>query len=721
MNISNEYFYLKFKDGMISEFYSKNFGLSSNLSLKDGTCGSACYTYKTDDITSEKCRNCTPYEDRTSIYDIVEQKDEYTVVSKDTKNGITTEFLLKGDGLIINSAATNENISEFGINLELNFLGRKGSIYKNQLLPTSPYTSSDNKCFYYILTNPKGKFMVVIAKTKCDGWKLDYSSECYGHYITNLKVLSSFDRAYNGSERKNIEIEIKTANSLEEAYLHISKSLKLPVCYPVLNGGFDGYGKVKVYGEYDYLSVKAPSGKVFCSDSNTILMPEFGFYTVTPVYNNTSGSDCMLWNGKNIVEMFNKSSDTPKEPYNNSDVNLCEGGCFLWEWLVNMNFNKSLKYDKLTKEHLNIIMAKKEFVPRKTIVPYAVDAHKPYHIYKSDRVQEQFFGVSILLEAYRLYKSEEIYEYMIATLLDLTTNYIKDGMIYNGRDYTTVCAPIIPIIDVALLLKEKNDERYQIFEKSAKDVATYLYERQYNFPTEGDISGKFDTEYEDGSISCTALSLLYYCKYIERNKEYEKFAFDVLKLHEAWTIYSPDAKMNLSSFRWWETIWEGDGEGPSICCGHAWAIWKGEALFYGGIFARDDKMILDSWNNYVTNFCKTHIDGTMYSCYEVDYIRGGGYAEVKRDLKQLSGEKRDVKFEVAHSYPTHVDNSLSRYAWVRAYYTWLKTAAVLNIDGEIIPINATVEGDVIKTDENITEIYINCDGLKPENKNIKIL
>lgn len=79
-------------------------------------------------------------------------------------------------------------------------------------------------------------------------------------------------------------------------------------------------------------------------------------------------------------------------------------------------------------------------------------------------------------------------------------------------------------------------------------------------------------EYEDGSISCTALSLLYFCMHLEIKEEYLNLAKEILELHNAWRIYTPDARMNGSSFRWWETIWEGDGQGPAISAGHAWTI-----------------------------------------------------------------------------------------------------------------------------------------------------
>lgn len=141
--------------------------------------------------------------------------DNCTVRTKDTKNGIFTEFRVDDKGISIDSFFENERLSEFGINLEMNFSGRKGTSFNKQLLPTSPYKSSDGRYMYYIMTNPEGEFLVVTALTECDGWKIDYSPECAGHYILNVKILSSFDRVYGGSGRKHLKINICAAQSID--------------------------------------------------------------------------------------------------------------------------------------------------------------------------------------------------------------------------------------------------------------------------------------------------------------------------------------------------------------------------------------------------------------------------------------------------------------------------------------------------------------------------
>lgn len=70
-----------------------------------------------------------------------------------------------------------------------------------------------------------------------------------------------------------------------------------------------------------------------------------------------------------------------------------------------------------------------------------------------------------------------------------------------------------------------------------------------------------------------ALSLLYYCRYIAYVEGYVTFAEKVLRLHDWWRCYTPDARLFMSTIRWWETIWEGDGTGLGICAGLLCGRW----------------------------------------------------------------------------------------------------------------------------------------------------
>ncbi len=720
--LENSHYVLEIDSGIIKAFYDKEDESHINLAGTAQLCGSVGFTLLADDITSQKNKpDFTPYVDRTSI-GTVQSVDGCRIICRDSENCITTSFALK-NGLIIEASTDNPQISQFGINLELNFLGKVGTPFRNQLLPSSPYTSDDRQYTYCIMPRPDGRLLVCIATTPCDGWKIDYSPEVCGHYIQNFKFLVSFDRAYGGSGRKRICLNVQSASSVEEAYEIIHSVCGVPICLGIVGGNFAGEPLVRLLGDADTIEICSPSRqirRIQVGRDGVLSLPltEFGFHTVTPYSRGRRGMEAKVWYCGEMDKLFDKSCQTIRQPYHVDD-NLCEGGCFLWAMLLNMRLYKHKRFHAVVQEELAQIMGKDGWdIPRKTILPRKTEEYAAFHISHSNRIQEQFFGVSILLEAYKLYGEEEYLEFAVSALMELVQNWItSDGMIYNGEDYTTVCAPVIPMVDMALLLSSLGDGRAAVFEDTAVRIAEFLLKRGVSFPTEG-TGADTESDAEDGSISCTALSVLYVCAKLRYDKRYLDFAAQVLRLHKAFTIYSPDVRMNGSSFRWWETIWEGDGQGPAICAGHAWTIWKAEALYLFGMLTGDEEAIKDSWNGFMTNLVKTTKEGVMYSCFEADFIRGGGALEIKSTLRQLEGENLGIRYELAHQYPQHPDHSLSRYAWVRNAYCWLHTAAVLEKDGVLVGLNLMRDGshwevgqqfDCLFFGQTDQRIFLRCD------------
>ena len=214
---------------------------------------------------------------------------------------------------------------------------------------------------------------------------------------------------------------------------------------------------------------------------------------------------------------------------------------------------------------------------------------------------------------------------------------------------------MIPLLDMANFLKDKDGARSQDYFQAGAKMAEYLYRRGLFFPTEGGTTTLADSEMEDGSISCTALSLLYYCKNAIREEKYIQKAKEILDLHENWVISTPICQMNRSSLRWWETQWEGDADGPAICAGHAWTIWRSEAdwLYYS--LTGDKEYYQKAFNGVMTNLSKIDKEGKSYAIYNPDLINGGGFRQ----------KAEEVIFRVANRFPDREDCGLSRYVWVR--------------------------------------------------------
>ena len=167
---------------------------------------------------------------------------------------------------------------------------------------------------------------------------------------------------------------------------------------------------------------------------------------------------------------------------------------------------------------------------------------------------------------------------------------------------------------------------------------------------------------EDGSISCAALSLLYYCKNIERKESYIEKAKEILDIHENWVMKAPICQMHGSTLRWWETGWEGDADGPALCCGHAWSIWRGEADYLYYELTGDTEYLRKAKNTFLTNLSKIQEDGTTYAIYNIDEINGGGFHE----------DTSKITYKLANRFPSWQDCGLSRYVWIRICDTFLQ-------------------------------------------------
>lgn len=624
---------------------------------------SVSYTLKSDDITKGEKPPMSPYTARK----------EYFSDGEDSFTQTKLEVRRDGNGYMISVKSRSEKISQFGLNLPFNFMGKKnGGGWKRQYLFNSPYSSSDNKRIFCYFTSPCGENLLLLFMSPADGWKMDYSPFSGGQYFDNLQALARFDKAYNSGEESNkkpyIKLFICSVKNYEEALETVSEKLALPVA--VYEKSYCETGKklkIKVIGEFDY--VKA-GGKIFekSGDGAVIKAEKEGLVTVTPYKGNKKGLDCQIYVYKSINELFYKSMRTVSEAdLATGDGNLCEWKCYVSAILRYQKlFGKSAALQKKINDALKLATERDESkaLPRQTIFYKKQHGFPAYHDYASARVQEQFFAVGIFFDAYALTNNKKYLNYAIKTLDCLLDFHQKgNGGIFTrfeGRssdcDYTTVCCPMINVVDAVVALKEIASEKSKKYALAAKKMAEYVYLRGENFPTETDEQNFAEPFVEEGSISCSALTLLYYCAKIERVEKYIEKAKEFLNLHDNWVIKTHIAPMYYSTLRWWETKWEGDKDGNALCCGHAWTIWRAEADYWYYKVSGDKNYLEKARAGFMSNISKINKKGKTYACYQPDYITGGGFAE----------RADDVEFRIARGFPRQTDSGLSRYLWTRA-------------------------------------------------------
>ena len=622
------------------------------------------YTFLSDDITEGEAPFGMPYRDRKGYFD----ENGYCEEAK--ANLVLSDF---GGGIRIELTTQSEELSEIGLSFPFNFMGKKnGGGWRNQYLLNSPYTSEGNAYKYCYLTNPNGKNLIVFPKGNCDGWKCDYSSEfCPGHFFLELEFLANFDKIYKtGSHNRSLEIYLFEVGSFEEGINKVCKTFE--TCALTYEKSF-----AKI-GEEIALNVHGACDEVRCGNkrytpqngSVKVLAEEYGLIPVVPYCKGKRGMEAIFYVYDDIAACYKRSCDSvSQKDLDFTDKNLCEHQCWQSAMLRYMaRYGQRAEYWNKLLPALEIITEKdeKKAISRRTIFYKEHKGDPPYSIFESGRIQEQLFGVTILLDAYRLTGDKRYFDYLTGALDCVLEHHFDHGMIYtdflNGEkeDYTTVCCLMIPFVDAALALKEENSALAEKYRAAAGEIAGYLYRRE-SFHTEAFVSDNTEAEMEDGSISCTALSLLYYCAKIERKEEYIARAKEILDLHETWETHTPIAPCFRSSLRWWETFWEGDGTGPSICFGHAWTIWRAEADYWYWYLTKDERYKIKAYNGFISNFSKAERDGKTYACYMLDYIPGGGF--------HTSCKESITKIRLG--LPERADSGLSRYVWVRAHETVL--------------------------------------------------
>lgn len=688
--------------GVIRSLHGKN---QTVLTDERQAFGSISYTLPDDDLRTGKKPAMNPWTDRQTFWEEVSVGADSVCLQQKTL-GLRGAYRFMEDHLHMEVEKTAPVCSEIAINFPFHFLGKKGGDYRTQLIPTTPYRSEDGSLRYWYLDSPEGQNLLVVARGALT-WKLDYLNEICGHFITNLKWFYQLDKLYEEeNSAPSMMLDIFFPDAFEDVYRILSEFLSKPVAYAQKYCCGEGETQsIFICGDADALDVCRNGVKLFsvpvCDGKAAVQIETAGVYQLIPRKGARPGVCCTVGVIKPYAELFHKNMRSLQKPYH-CDRGLCEGG--VWAQAGCMH-QRMVGYDETVERLLNEqfedirALDGRARIPRCSIPNTEVDGWPAYHVYRSLRTQEAFFGVSLFIEAYRTYKNPRDLEYALGIMENLRKQYILEngeiirrtelhGTMYH--DYTTVTAPVLAVVDLARLLWELEDPRAEEYAALAIKIADYLVERGLDFPTEGGVTDLTEKEMEDGSISATALSVLYVCYWIRKKEAYIQFAKKVLALHESWCMKTPDVRLNRSTLRWWETLWEGDQDGPEICAGHAWTLWRAEADFYMGLLTGEKDAFLKSYHAFGTNLIKIDENGNSYACYQPDEIPGGGF-------------DRPIDYRLKGGYPVKKDQSLSKYLWARIESTWWNTCVVSEdwiLNGKILAKDETT----IKIAQTVTPI-----------------
>ena len=405
------------------------------------------------------------------------------------------------DGLVLEltpRASFSDAVSEYGLNLPFNFMGKKNSGgWRNQFLFNSPYMNDESGRIYAYLTKPNGNNLLVCVLGEAQGWKMDYSDYSWAHYFMNFKVFSSYDRAFGAPEVKNkgLRLAILPVSDFDSALNALSIAYGVPVLKCEAGGGQIGdVISLKCFGDADSMVEVSSSGRRILPYSDTYTLREEGIVELIPQGNGAMGLGATLYAYDSLVSLYKKSMDTVDieiiKKY--TDSNLCEHQCwlsatirFLLKYAHILTPIEKSTYEKRALAQLDIITEPSEerATPRQTILHTPHESYGAYNVYKSGRVQELFFGITILLDAYKYFGDEKYLRYAIGATDCLIDNYTaENGQIQvrwgdQTEDYSTVCAPMIPLADMARFLEGRDDARAQKYREACTKLALHLYKR----------------------------------------------------------------------------------------------------------------------------------------------------------------------------------------------------------------------------------------------------
>ncbi|MBR5569852.1 MAG: hypothetical protein IKW10_03065 [Oscillospiraceae bacterium] len=684
-------FTVEINNGSIERILDKRYDFPVDITDGTGRFGYLAYTLKNEDINAQEHPGCVPFEEKYAGYDKKLRNAEFG-----------TELLIEksNDGICLDISCDGENVDGAGLFLPFNFVGRKNGYWKEQFTISSPYHSKDYRYHMFYLARPDGKGIACIVENEIDCFMINYSPYQGGHWIRGITFWSQLDKAYGRPKRKEkrIRLHILPVSSYMET---MERACRIWGCtalyYDNATGFINQPFSLRTMGQEDEIRVVSPSGTEQPVSDGSFVPREYGFYTATPYSQGKPGMDCTVFAMDSVKKMQERAAKIIRQDTGNvightadglpvyepahlsyrgcKDFNLCEHSMWVWGALKYLRRNSTHK--RLNEDVLNLLRI---VDPSNHVNLYrcSYDPADHYNTIGDYRIQEAFQGVNILLDAYHLYQEPRYLELAKTALREkLLVDQLSDGGIYrwagegaarHREDYTTVTFMALPVVDMALILRQKNDPDWAFFAKAAIAMADHMVARGLSFPTEGgtdpEVNGE---EVEDGSISCTALTLLYVYDKIVKKQEYLDLATEILKIHDAYSVYTHHPCMYRSSLRWWETIWEGDSDGPAICFGHAWTIWRAEAEYWYGMVMHDDARLLDSYNGFMTNLSKTDIDGNMYAIYQ--------YEQIASPCLEWRGWLTDRSNR--EGFPKRTDVTLSRYAWARADDTWFQTVAIL--------------------------------------------
>lgn len=611
-----------------------------------------------------------------------------------------------------------------GVQMNLNMLDMPASSgWKSQCMPKVIYT--DDKCgyAYFIFAAADGRFLGMTINGEFAAWRIKYSYE--GHKMTGFQILFQADDVICEEGRRlpatdHLSITLIFSGSLTECMKKAAAQLGIEIALPEITGGPSGCSvPVTMLNPESRTAapvIFSPEGEEVSPDKNgRIMLMQAGIYIIKTegingrahysrvlchesweqlyhkanrFYRDNFQDECGAF-----YRVINKDSRKPDgitfegvefgDPHSHYSCRMGEfGGFAAWSMIKNcLTFEK----DNSLMESINRYIMNWALNKSHEDNPYYGTVYKresvfmgrkfsPYHLYQEmNYLQHEIFLLEELTDYVRLTDNEEILTDAVSLAKHILKDHFVDGAVINENtpghkvDYSTVHTALSGFLALVRLLREKGKEEAQQMLKAAEQIADHVCSRGFNFPTEGEPC------MEDGSMSCSVITLLLAYQEIAPKREYLEMGSQILKAHGVLELDGSDCRMRNSSLRFWETQYESRDWGPSINAGHGWSIWTAEAkALYARIFC-NFSMLKHSYEGFITNMCKLEPCGGMSCCFTPDMIPGTPHAYYINgtNIPDSVNELRPTSVHLANKYVEKTYSVSGNYFLIRAADTFL--------------------------------------------------
>lgn len=639
-----------------------------------------------------------------------------------------------------------------GIHMDWNFFDSPGDVWQNQCMPHILYTDPDYTYAYLVFATPKKQYAALTLRGFC-AWRICYSYA--GHQMRGFQILTQADDVRTDGKaslqpKTDTEIHLFFSNSEEECLSFIASDLGIAIAYPAISGGMPGAKiPVCVLGTAQTMQVTMPDGTADKLDKGCVVLSDTGIYELTTISDNGLRHTSRVLCHESWEHLFDKVNAFYREHFQDES-----GAFYRAVWADTLTPNGGVTLEGTAFGNVNSLYScrsgefggfagwammkncllfgrKKELMPSitqyiynwalnrghesnpyngsisKAPLNYLGRQYGPYHLFHEINVQQhEAFFMEQLVDFFRLTRDKSVLDDAVRLAEHFICEHMNDGMVVcqnmpesDGTDYSTVHAPICGLIKLAQIIEDEQPEKAHWLRQHAEALADHVYRRGFTFPTEGEPCT------EDGSVSCSAITLLWAYRWLTPKPEYLQLARALIEQHDALVLRGADCRQKNSSVRFWETQYESRDWGPSINAGHAWSIWTAEAKALLAEITGEFALLRDSYEGFVTNISKVRENGAMPSCFTPDMIPGTPHAPCvwggTEEIVDVT-EMRPTSTHLALDYVRKTYSCSGNYFLIKAAELWDHICGIdftnsIGINGVLTAGRFTPAAKAIKT------------------------